>query len=119
MKISKIQDNKSNSMAFCAKVSPHFIQTAHNSYNYGNVSNKKNLIWKFNKKVEDYGTFGHDDYVLDYEKKLENGNWEHYLTAQKTDGTGKFIIFQRKTLAKIIDRFMQMNKHEFNTKFKK
>lgn len=116
MQINKIQNSNTS---FGANVASNFIRVAHNSYNYNNVPNKKNLIWQFNKKVEQYSNFGHDEYTIDYERKLENGNWEHYLVALKNDGKEKFVIFHRKTLAKIIDRFLQMNKHEFNTKFSK
>ena len=114
MQINKIQ----NETSFGIKVAPHFSQTVQNFYNYGNVVNKRNLIWKFNQKVELYSKFGHDDYTLDYEKKLQNGNWEHFLTATKNNGH-KITIFHRNTLSKIIDRFMQMNKHELDTKFVK
>lgn len=114
MNIKKVDNNTS----FGIKVAPHFSQTTQNFYNYGNVPNKRHLIWKFNQKVDQYSKFGHDDFTLDYEKKLQNGNWEHYLTATKDDGQ-KITIFHRSTLAKIIDRFMQMNKHELDTKFPK
>ena len=117
MQVNKVYGD--DNASFGANIASSFIRVAHNSYNYNNVPNKKNLIWKFNQKVEQYSKFGRDEYTIDYEKKLENGNWEHYLVANKSDGKDKVIIFHRSTLAKIIDRFMQMNKHEFNTKFKK
>lgn len=115
MQVNKVQNNP----YFGIKVDPHFIRTAQNQYNYNNVPNKRHLIWEFNQKVEQYSKFGHDNFTLDYEKKLENGNWEHYLTATRDDGKKKIIIFHRSRLNKIIDRFMQMNKHELDTKFSK
>lgn len=116
MQINKIENSNTS---FGANVASNFIRVAQNNYNYNNVPNKKKLIWQFNKKVEEYSNFGHDEYTIDYEKKLENGHWEHYLIANKNDGKGKVVIFHRSTLKKIIERFMQMNKHEFNTKFSK
>lgn len=114
----QINNLQSNNPSFGIKVAPHFSKTVQNFYNYGNVPNKRNLIWEFNQKIMQYEKFGHDDYTLDYEKKLQHGNWEHYLVAIRDDGS-KINIFQRSTLAKIINRFMQMNKHELNTKFPK
>jgi len=114
MQVNRVQNNPS----FGINVSTHFSKTVQNFYNYGNVPNKRNLIWKFNQKVEQYSKFGYEDYSLDYEKKLQNGNWEHFLTATRNDGK-KVVLFHRSRLDKIIDRFMQMNKHELDTKFPK
>jgi len=114
MQINNIHSNTN----FGIKVAPHFIQTAQNQYHYNNVPNKRQMIWRFNQKVEQYSNFGHDDYTIDYERKLLNGNWEHYLVATRDDGH-KITIFHRSNLAKIINRFLEMNKHELNTKFAK
>lgn len=116
MQVEKVQNNNPN---FGMKIAPHFSQTVQNFYNYGKVPNKRKLIWEFNQQAEKYKNFGHDDYTLDYEKKLKQGNWVHYLTATKDNGKEKVVISVRSTLAKIIEHFMKMNKYEINYKFQK
>lgn len=114
MQITHIQNNNPY---FGIKVSDNFIRMAHNQYHFNNVPNKRSLIWQFNNKVEHYSNFGHDDFTIDYERKFQNGNWEHYLFAVRDDGL-KINIFHRSTFAKIVDRFLQMKKHELDTKFR-
>ncbi len=113
MDIKKI-NGYNNKLSFGIKCSPHLIQTAHNSYNYSNVPNKRNLIWSFNNKVEEYSSFGYEDYTLDYERKMTNGNWQHYLMAAKDGNPNKkFVVIKRTTLSKIINRFLNMTENDF------
>ncbi|MEE3348736.1 MAG: hypothetical protein VZR09_01720 [Candidatus Gastranaerophilaceae bacterium] len=104
---------------FGIKVSKNFINNAHNHYNYQIVKNKKENVYKFNEKVKEYEGFGYDNYTLEYERRSNNGNWQHYLVAVK-DGNEKQkinIISNRNTLVKIINRFLSMNEKEFKNNF--
>jgi hypothetical protein len=110
-------NNIQNSTSFGIKISPHLLQTAQNHYNYNNVPNKRHLIWAFNQKAEEYGKFGFDDYILDYEKKLVNGNWQHYLVATRdSNPSDKITVSQRQTLVKIINHFLEMSRGKFKSK---
>ena len=53
MQVNRVQNNPS----FGINVSAHFSKTVQNFYNYGNVPNKRNLIWKFNQKFEQYSKY--------------------------------------------------------------
>ena len=113
MQINNIQ----NSTSFGIKISPHLLQTAQNHYNYNNVPNKRRLIWAFNQKAEEYGKFGFDDYTLDYEKKLVDGNWQHYLVATRdSNPSDKITVSHRQTLVRIINHFLDINKNIFRSK---
>jgi len=114
MQINRIQ---SDNTSFGIKVSQNFIKAAHNHYNYNVGTNKKQNIYNFNSMVEKFKTFGHNDYTLDYERKNNSGNWNHYLFVIKDDGTDRRNITVRNTLLKIINNFMGMNRSEFNAKF--
>jgi hypothetical protein len=114
MQVQKVNDNT----AFGVKISPHFHQVVQNHYNYNQVPNKLKRMYEFNQKIEQYSNFGFDNYSLDYEQKFIKGRRQHLLVAITNDGNKKVEIFNRNTLAKIIDSFMRMTKHEFSTKFK-
>ena len=102
--------------AFGVKVSQHFINTAHNHYNYNQIQNKRQFIYKFNAKVDEYSKFGYDDYTVDYCKKFEQGNWQHYLVAVKDNQDSGKIIIQRNTLLRLINKFLEIGKGEFKQK---
>lgn len=111
MQVNKINNNY---MSFEAQVSPHFNKVVQNFFNYGNYPNKRKNIYTFIKKSEEFEKFGHNDYIIDYEKQLKNGIPQHYLVALKE--SKKVILAERDSLIRIIRKFLQMNKGEFNQK---
>lgn len=110
MQVNRVQNNPS----FGIKVSPHFSKTVQNFYNYGNVPNKRNLIWTFNQKADEYFRYGYNEFTLDYERKQIKGNWQHFLVAvSDSNPNKKIVIAQRDNLAKIIRRFLELNQGAF------
>ncbi len=110
-------DKVSYSPSFGINVSAHLIDTAHNHYNYNQLVNKKQSIYKFDKKAQEYSNYGYDDYTLDYRKKLEQGNWQHYLVAFKDGEENKAkVVIKRNTLLRLINKFFEINKGELRQK---
>lgn len=115
-----MQINNQNSQTyFGIKVSQNFINAAHNHYNYNVMTNKKQNIYNFNSVVDKFNKFGFDNYTLDYSRKLEQGNWQHYLTAVRDDSKKNVVILKRNTLLRLINKFLTMNKYELNDKIRK
>lgn len=119
MKVENIETYNSKT-SFRAKVSQHFIDTAHNFFNYGIIENRRKNVYLFNQKVEQYKGFGFDDYVLDYEKFLDKSGYKHHLVASKTkDGKTECVILgDKNTLKGVIMRFMKMNRFAFKHSMK-
>ena len=115
MIISKIQNYNNNSQpSFSAKVSSNFMTIAQNFYNYNNIPNKRSLIWQLNDKAKEYESYGYNNYVLDYEKKLEQGNFQHYLVATDANNpTNKIYILKRQTIFRLINAYKTMSNYKF------
>jgi len=110
MQINKVQNN----VSFGIKVAPHFSKTVQNFYHYGNIPNKRRFIWAFNQKAEKFAKSGFDDYTMDYDRKFLNRNWVHYIVATNdSNPKERIILSKKKSLAKIIIHFMEMNIDEF------
>ena len=75
MKVNTDYQKRCSNINFGIKVSKNFINAVHNHYNYQVGTNKKQNIYRFNNKVKEFEGFGFDNYTLDYEKRLKNGNW--------------------------------------------
>lgn len=120
MKVNTDYQKRCSNIYFGIKVSKNFITAAHNHYNYQVGTNKKQNIYRFNNKVKEFEGFGFDNYTLDYERRLKNGNWQHYLVAKKEDSNQKInIIANRDTLLRIINKFLSMDESEFSQNFRK
>lgn len=110
MQVNKT-DNHTN---FKAKISPNFNKVVQNFFNYSSFPNKRKNIYTFTKKAEVFEKFGHNDYVIDYERKLRNNICQHYLVA--SNGSRKVILAERNNLLGIIIKFLTMNGYEFYQK---
>lgn len=104
---------RSFSPSFKANVAQHFINTAHNYYNFTVVANRMKHVYSFNNKVQEYSKFGFDNYTLDYARKMVDGNYIHYLVANDSDTNKSVIVLTRRTLPKIINGFFYMSKEKF------
>lgn len=112
MQARKIQNNIEP--AFGVKVSQNFIKVAHNHYNYNVQANKKQNIWRFNNRIDEYGKYGFDDYTLEYEQKIVNGYRKHFLIAKHdTNPKKNSVILNQSTLVKLVNKFLNMSENEF------
>ena len=106
LSINNIQTN------FKANVSKNFIKAAHNYY-YGVEYNGLKVKF-FDHQVRNFGKYGYDDFTIKHEKRHINGKIQHVLFAEK-DGT-KIILTQKENFRKLLNKFMRLNKIEFNLK---
>lgn len=104
---------------FGANIAKHFVDTAHNYYNYAVVTNRMKHVYKFNTKVDDFGKYGFDNYTLDYARKTIDGHNRHYLIASDEKTNKNIVVLERKTLAKIVEGFLNLSKNKFQYIMKK
>ena len=101
---------------FHAKVAKHFIDDAHNLFNYKHIS--KDMKVDFDEKVLEFENFGYDDYFIKYVKKDINGKRFHQLIAVRpgmSDSEGT-LLTSKDQFRKLIEKFTHINKYEFTKK---
>lgn len=108
-------DNTTRQTTFGIKVSQHFINTAHNHFNYNQVAKKRESVYTFNKIVEEYNQkYGFENYTLEYEQQFKNGSRKHFLFAINNDNPKeKITVARQNTLIGVIKRFLTINNREF------
>lgn len=107
--------NLNNHPTFGASVSDRFIKAVHNYYN--GVEYRPYKIKPFEERVKQvFNDFGYDEFTIIYKKEKENGANFHYLYAG--NGEYKVLLTKKDKFRKVIDKFMNMNKHELYIKIK-
>ncbi len=111
MQVNSIQPN--NQPNFQANVSKNFIEASKNYL-------KKNplKLEAFEKKVDTYKYYGTDDMNIFHQRVMLNGK-PHYALYAAKDGMKpeEYVVLTVKdAFRKIVEKFMHINKYEFNTK---
>ena len=103
---------------FQAKVSERFINSMRGYINHG--ENRLQNNYKLTQKLEQYASFGHDDYTVEMHQK-EASSWYEYLLIAVRDGEtpDKGIVLAKTGSYKgIFKKFMTMRRWDFNNCFK-
>lgn len=111
-KINKLQPN------FNAKVSPRFFKSMQGYFNNG--PNRLQNNYRLNAKIEEYASFGRDDFTIEMRQKSGALGYEYSLVAVR-DGdeyNRGIILAVRTSYRKIVNKFMNMNKGEFYSHFR-
>ena len=116
MKVENINSPQPN---FNAKVSPRFIKSMQGYFNNG--ENRLRNNYRLNQKIEEYASFGKDDYTIEMRQKIGSLGYEYSLVAVRDgDESGKGVVLAIRTAyKKIVNKFMNMNKGEFHSHFKR
>ena len=108
----------STQTTFQANVSERFIKSMQGFFNNG--PNRKQNIYRLNKKIEEYATYGKDNYTVEMIQKTGPLGYEYLLLASK-DGepdAKKVVLATRTAYRKIVNKFMNMKKGEFLSYFR-
>lgn len=112
MKAEKINQTE---VSFNAKVSDKFVNSLRRYINSG--SNRLQNNYKLTKKIEEYATFGYDNYTVEMRQKSGPLGFEYRLFAVKDgDSSEKGLVLTKSsysTYRKIFQRFMTLNKRDF------
>lgn len=113
-----MQSNLSvNSLSFGANVSRKFQDAAY--YYYTRTSRTPNKLQDFAAKVNDFADFGYNNMTISYKKKSVDGKLQHILYASEPGYEDEAVILTKKDMfRKVLEKFMHINKHEFETKIR-
>lgn len=113
MKIAQINKTEIN---FNAKVSERFVKSMRGYVNSG--SNRLQNNYKLTQKLEEYADFGYDNYTVEMVQKSGPLGFEYKLFAVKDgDSIDNGLVLTKASYTsyrKIFQRFMTLNKHDFN-----
>ena len=114
----KIETRTLSQPDFNAKVSPRFVKSMQGFFNNG--ENRKQNIYKLNQKIEEYASFGRDNYTIEMHQKTGPLGYEYSLLAVRNDRpNGRKVTLARRTAyRKIVNKFMNMTKGEFLARVK-
>ncbi len=113
MQINSIQSDCKPS--FQAKVSSKFTEAAKNYFQKNPVK-----LEAFEKKVDTYKYYGLSDVNVFHERVILNGK-PHYALYAAKDGAKPeeyALLTVKDAFRKVIEKFMRINKYEFNLKTK-
>lgn len=116
MQVNSIQNNSQPN--FQARVSNKFMKAADNYFlKYGNV--QKRAI--FDDKVDEFLNFGTDKMVVQYKKFVKDGQTRHklYVRDYESEGQKAFLLTEKDSFRKVVEKFTHINDFEFNSKSKK
>lgn len=118
MQIEKINQPE---ISFNAKVSQKFVNSMRGYINNG--SNRLQNNYKLTQKIEEYASFGYDDYTIEMHQGNGKLGFEYRLVAVKDNCTDRRqnVLLTKKPFdayRKIYNRFMSFNKHDFVTAMK-
>ena len=116
MKTEAISSTQPN---FQAKVSQRFINSMRGYINHG--ENRLQNNYKLNQKLEQYASFGHNDYTVEMHQKEASSWYEYFLIAVRDGETPDkgIVLAKRGSYRGIFKKFMTMRRCEFNSCFKK
>ena len=103
---------------FQANVSEKFVNAMRGYFNSGENRLKNN--YRLNKKIEEYKNFGYKDYTVELHKKAMGWDVEYSLVAVKEGMKPQdyIILAKRNSFRKIVQRFIEMRRGEFKSKFR-
>ena len=104
--------NSVNNVSFKAEISPRFLVPARRCLEEAPYRQQAN----FDDSVRMFKNMPNTDGItISYEKTREDGELKHVLLAQK--GDKKVILSKKDQFRKLVEKFSNINEHEFKTKW--